>query len=611
MRFTEKAKQKSCINIYLTIFFLFILFLPVKPETHNFFQDTSKVVQKKIVAKADSLKPDSTQLMDEIIPADSSEQYIQEFFRDYSELDLQIEIENGEQYTKNRNVVLALNAPEARDMIIGNSAQLKDGLWEPYQRKVNWSLAEGDGYQMVYFRVRYPDSSLSRIVYDEIILDSTPPTAKFVIHPDTGIAGETLFLFDATASSHNFELFLRWDWDGDGTFDTDWTVSKEAAYKYLVGGGEKKVILEIKDSGGWVASVTQKIVVYSRPKAEFTYTQNFQQPLKITLDGSLSSDYEDENNLWYRWNVNSDSTRDVGWTRNKKTVIDFQPFHETNVTLEVKDSQSLTDAYELVIVNEYKDMIYVPAGKFFMGSENQEIDERPRHEVEIGEFWIDKYPVTNEQYSIFLNEYIYRNFDKKEDVSKFIALVPGETEIQFVQNQYVAVSGFENHPVVNVTWFGADVFARFYNKRLPTEAEWEKTARGTDERTYPWGSEISGEYANYWDSGDPYDNGTTPVAFFNGEVYDGFKTRDSFSFYGAYDMVGNVREWVGDWYQRDYYSVSPVSDPLGPKSGLRKVVRGGGFLFHADDLRAAYRYSIPPDKDANYVGFRCIIPKMK
>lgn len=595
----------------LTTAILFIISRSVASQEMSTSQDTSQVKAKSIKIQPDSLMSDSTTLDSTQfnVIQDSSEKMLREILRDYSDLDLSIVIQDGKQYTKKREVVLELKAPEAVDMIIGNSAVLDDGLWEPFQHKVNWQLAPGDGYQMVYFRVRYPDSSLSRIVYDEIILDSKPPIPKFVVTPDTGIAEETLFTFDATASSHNFELFLRWDWDGDGQFDTDWTVSKESAHTYPVGGGKKTVRLEVKDSGGWVASVTRDIVVYSRPDAAFLYSQDFEQPLKITLDGSVSNDFEDKNNLWYRWNTNSDSTWDYAWSRQKKRVHEFQPFEQTVVTLEVRDSQNLTDTYELVLVNEFRDMVYVPAGEFVMGSENYEIDERPKHTVSIDAFWIDKYPVTNEKFAIFLNEYFIKFPDEKSSASRIIDLSSGEDGIVFLDNQYVVNEQFKNHPVVNVTWYGADAYAKFYNKRLPTEAEWEKAARGNDERLYPWGNEISGENANYWDSGDPFDNGTTPVGYYDGTDHNGYKTTDSHSFYGAYDMVGNVREWVVDWYQRDYYSVTPGINPFGPETGLKKVVRGGGFLFHYDDLRASYRYSLPPDKGTNYIGFRCVKSK--
>jgi len=602
---------------FITCFTIFVSFILGDPATaciRSFDQDTSQVKLKRMKslpdsAISDSTAIDSTLLLKRQAPTDSSQFFIEAAPEDYSKLDVKIIIEQGAQYTKNRSVALDVIAPKAMDMRLGNAAELGNAEWQPFLQTMKWELAHGDGYQMVYVQVRYPDSSLSRIVYDEIILDSTPPRASFAVFPDSGTAGETLFTFDATKSTHNFELFLRWDWDGDGQYDTDWTVSKQAGYTFPVGGGKKKVNLEVKDSGGWVAIATHTITVYSRPKAACTYIQDFKQPMNVTLDGTISEDFEDSNNLLYRWDLNSDSTWDTGWSREKKFQQEYELFNRFPVTLEVKDAQGLVGRTEMLVTNQFLNMVYVPEGSFSMGIDGFDIDERPVHDVFVDEFWIDIYPVTNAQFARFLNEYRTKYPEEGTKIDQFIKLSAEESEIDLIENQYVANKEFEAHPVVHVTWYGADAYARFYNKRLPTEAEWEKAARGTDGRTYPWGNVMSGEYANFWDSGDPFDNGTTPVGFFNGETRNGFKTENSISSFGTYDMAGNVREWVMDWYQRDYYSTSPERNPSGPASGTKKVARGGGYLFLPEDLRTTYRYSLPPDKATNFVGFRCVKSK--
>ena len=107
---------------------------------------------------------------------------------------------------------------------------------------------------------------------------------------------------------------------------------------------------------------------------------------------------------------------------------------------------------------------------------------------------------------------------------------------------------FDNHPVVEVTWFVAWAFVEHYGLRLPTEHEWEKAARGTTGWDYPWGANIDGSRANYWISGDPLDKGTTPIGFYNGQYYQGFQTTDSPSPCGVYDMVGNVFDWTDSWF---------------------------------------------------------------
>ncbi|NOZ61426.1 MAG: formylglycine-generating enzyme family protein [Calditrichaeota bacterium] len=262
------------------------------------------------------------------------------------------------------------------------------------------------------------------------------------------------------------------------------------------------------------------------------------------------------------------------------------------------------ESLAVIPVKDTAEMVRVPAGNFLMGSEDFEFDERPAHKVFLDEYWIDKYPVTNARYARFLNAFLEKFPGDSGKIGSFF-----DEEISQVHRQdelFVVDSVFADHPMVGVTWFGANAYAEFYLKRLPTEAEWEKAARGTDGKLYPWGNEIDSSRANFWNSGDPFEEGTTPVGFYNGQNYQGFQTKDSQSPYGCYDMVGNVREWVADWYQWDYYAKGRKINPKGPESGDKKVARGGGYLFHADELRATLRYSLEPDRAASFIGFRCV-----
>ena len=153
---------------------------------------------------------------------------------------------------------------------------------------------------------------------------------------------------------------------------------------------------------------------------------------------------------------------------------------------------------------------------------------------------------------------------------------------------------FDDHPVVKVTWFGSWAFAEHYGLRLPTEYEWEKAARGNTGWDYPWGDNLDGSRANYWESGDPFDNGTTPVGFYNGQNYQGFQTTDSPSPYGAYDMAGNVWDWTDSWWSG---------------SSSYRVRRGGSWADHASTLpswsRSTYSY---PTFSGHNIGFRCVVP---
>jgi len=618
----KNSKGKQGIRGYnLVGIILLLIILPISIFSQQKTQAPDSLAIKKIkqVTREDSVSLSKTQFdttfQDSIqqlkipIPQDTTVRIASKLKPDYSNLELNIEINNGQQYARARDVILNLIAPHAKEMILGNLADLSDGGWQPFQSMKSWTLLEGDGIKVVYFRVCYPDSSVSPIIYDEIILDSTPPIAKFNVQPDSGIANETLFNFDATESLHNFDLLLRWDWEDDGVFDTDWSYLKQEVHQYRFGGGKKKVQLEIKDSGGWIVSTTREIIVYSRPYPDFNYSQDFLNPLQITFDASESGDYEDGNNLQFRWDFNADSLWDSVWSFDKIITHTFDPFTEIQVTVQAKDSQGFTNTHKQKIVNEYSEMVFIPAGYFIMGNNDYEIDERPSHEVYLDEFWINKYPVTNKQYATFLNEYLEKNVGQRSNLSNFFEIPGEDSKIQFDGIKYIVVDSYDHHPVINVTWHGAEAYCRFYGMRLPTEAEWEKAARGTDDRLYPWGNEIDSSKANYWDSGDPFDNGTTPIGFYNGQNYYGFQTSNSSSFFGCYDIAGNIREWVFDWYLRNYYSNSPGQNPLGPETGEKKVVRGGGYLFHANNLRVSFRYSMLPDKSANFIGFRCVKSK--
>ena len=581
----------------------------ILPQQKTQSIDSLIVIKNKLLA--DTTFQDSTRQLKRISNQDTVLDILPRIKPDYSNFTLVIDINDGQQYSKSREVNLNLVAPRAQEMILSNKADLSDGQWEPVQSYKRWNLTGKDGIQSVYLRVRYPDSTLSRVVKDEIILSSTPPALKFQVIPDSGIAGETVFSFDATESSHQFDVLLRWDWDGDGQFDTEWSDEKQVMNQYRFGGGKKQVGLEIKDKSGWLVSASQEITVYSRPYPDFSYDQDFENPLKITLDASNSGDYEDGNNLLFRWDLNADSLWDTDWSMEKTNTHTFDAFNEILVTVEAKDSQGITNKFTSIVVNNFYDMLYVPAGNFIMGHNEFDIDERPAHEVYLDGFWIDKYPVTNAKYTNFLNEYVKKYPGQESDISRFIDLTGGTSQIEWVAGIYSVINGFENFPVVNVTWIGANAYCQFYDKRLPTEAEWEKAARGTDERIYAWGDSVDSFHANYWSSGDPFEDNTTPVGFYNGRNYNGFQTRDSKSYYGVYDMGGNIKEWISDWYLRNYYSQSPKTNPRGPRTGEKRVVRGGGFLFHADQLRATFRYAMPPEKSANFIGFRCAKSKQK
>jgi formylglycine-generating enzyme required for sulfatase activity len=216
--------------------------------------------------------------------------------------------------------------------------------------------------------------------------------------------------------------------------------------------------------------------------------------------------------------------------------------------------------------------VTVPAGEFMMGS-NGSNDEKPIHRVHLSAYQIARHPVTNAQYELFVKATSYAAPKHWKN---------GEIP-----------AGKEKHPVVYVTWQNAQAFCVWAGVRLPTEAEWEKAARGTDERKYPWGNEPP----------------TVDLCNFNGNVGDttpvGLYPKGA-SPYDALDMAGNVWEWVNDWYDSDYYSVSPRDNPQGPAAGSSRVLRGGSWGNNGYDVRSAYRFSNLPDYWFSLSGFRCV-----
>jgi formylglycine-generating enzyme required for sulfatase activity len=236
----------------------------------------------------------------------------------------------------------------------------------------------------------------------------------------------------------------------------------------------------------------------------------------------------------------------------------------------------------LVIVgNDGAEMVLVPAGEFSMGSEENE-NEKPRHQVYLDTFYIDKYEVTNARFQQFAQTTGYRTQAERGGDS---------TTWRAPQGAGSRLAGLEQHPVVYVSQADAKAYCAWAEKRLPTEAEWEKAARGTDGRTYPWGHQFDSTKVNF----ENKNKGTVPVG-----SYEGGKSP-----YGAYDMAGNVWEWVADWYDENYYKNSPARNPQGPTSGDRVVGRGGGWNNAAVGMRASYRSWPTPTTRNDITGFRC------
>jgi len=242
-------------------------------------------------------------------------------------------------------------------------------------------------------------------------------------------------------------------------------------------------------------------------------------------------------------------------------------------------------------------MVYVPAGDFLMGSPYDvgDSDEHPQHSVYLDAFWIDKTEVTNEQYGMCVQA--------------------GECSEPYrysssTRSSYFSNSKFKDYPVIYVDWNQANTYCIWAGRALPTEAQWEKAARGTAANIYPWGnSSINGSFANFADissglewASKSIDDGypeTAPVGSFP----------DGESIYGVQDMAGNVWEWVSDWYDSDYYAVSQSKNPKGPNTASQHFLRGGSWGNTANVIRSANRNIRDETPADEYSGFRCVIPQ--
>ena len=247
----------------------------------------------------------------------------------------------------------------------------------------------------------------------------------------------------------------------------------------------------------------------------------------------------------------------------------------------------------------YADMVLIPAGEFRMGSNDNdaEDDEKPMHTVYVNAFYIDKYEVTNTQYKKFVDA--NPQWQKNRIPEKYH---DGDYLKHWNGNNYPLGKG--NHPVVCVSWYAAMAYGEWRGKRLPTEAEWEKAARGDRYgRDYAWGDSLDPHKANYGENiGD-----TTPVG-----TYD-------MNGYGLYDMTGNVWEWCLDEYDADFYSISPPRNPLAgvTVNGILsnwidvssvRVLRGGSWVSNAKFVRVSDRTRFTPRITNNARGFRCVKP---
>jgi formylglycine-generating enzyme required for sulfatase activity len=243
-----------------------------------------------------------------------------------------------------------------------------------------------------------------------------------------------------------------------------------------------------------------------------------------------------------------------------------------------KTSEPTPTPQPTVLPNEIEDskgvpMVLVPAGEFVMGADDDQAAAMPAHTVYLDEYYIDVYEVTQNRYRECLEA--------------------GGCDTE--NGKHLNTPVWDEHPMMDINWYDAQEYCEWRGGSLPTEAQWEKAARGTDQRRYPWGNEpVSCELARYGECGWM----TAPVGSHPAGV----------SPYGVHDMAGNAWEFVYDWYDRDYYKVSPSENPMGPDRDTGwKSERGGAWFYEATLMSSIWRNHAKPTWHFDYVGFRCII----
>lgn len=285
-----------------------------------------------------------------------------------------------------------------------------------------------------------------------------------------------------------------------------------------------------------------------------------------------------------------------------QAIVETQSVAPTDIPLPTEPPELGSTMVSLI---DGMTMVYVPEGEFVMGSgpsdPDAREDEMPQHSPVLSAYWIDQTEVTNAMFALFLQE----SGNQSEGGALWLTENDPDSRLSQADGQWQVEGGFENHPVVEVTWYGASAYCQWAGRELPTEAQWEKAARGTTGFLYPWGNLFGADLANADNTGDTCTDGacdsftgTAPVGSFpNGA-----------SPFGALDMAGNVWELTADYYGADYYNTVPPQNPQGVQEGENRVLKGGSFSSPERVPRGARRGEADPSGSNFNIGFRCALP---
>jgi formylglycine-generating enzyme required for sulfatase activity len=395
----------------------------------------------------------------------------------------------------------------------------------------------------------------------------------------TPLGSATAFTFTIADGSN---VSYVWDF-GDGTSGSGATPSRT----YGAVGVYTAVVTATNGVGQAVAS-TQVTVDQSISGFQMARSGGSQPVLgSVAFTATVAAG----SNINYSWSLGDGATATGQSTTHSHAVAD-----EYRVIVTATNSVSSMTVYTDVLYAGWTEReILIPAGSFQMGCDSSnpaengcnnwwQTDELPLHTVTLSAYSIDKYEVTNARY--------------KACVDAGGCTAPGSVN-SWTRRPYYGTSTYADYPVLNVTWHQASAFCAWAGKRLPTEAEWEKAARGSsDTRKYPWGNSAPDcTMLNYYNDYYGYCvSDTSRVGSYPSGA----------SPYGVMDMAGNVWEWVNDWYSGSYYSVSPGVNPQGPATESWRVLRGGSWCDDVVNVGSGFRCNEDPDDGGSDIGFRCV-----
>lgn len=526
-----------------------------------------------------------------------------------------VTIDGDSATTTIRNVGLTLLCYRATSVWLGSSPTDPLGSWQPMRRSISYRLSGGRGRNYIYCKFRYVEGDTSALIVDSV--DTAPIYASLTrLTPSEYVNSPNI----AIRVTHFGVSRVRFSEDSS-SFTTPFSDVRDTMSIQLSSGeGYKRIFAQIDNS--------YEFPIFATNSLNFTLDQSIQIQRVTENSNGITLGLNNRVNLslqtnelnafaWIRLVDDFGNSRDsiplqdvtssgnyrvnylVNYGRNifNGYVIGYLRDRAGNFAVDTADTRIRIDLAQ-------DEMVPISGNTFPMGSLAGRSDETPIHWVELSPYLIDRFEVTNRSYSLFLS-------------SSADHLPYWNSNMRIIRDNiyFYSEPGFEYHPVRFVSYHGASAFAQWAGKRLPTEAEWEYAAKGSENRTYPWGfSNIISRQTNArptsFSTPRPGpsirpDTTTTPVGFYDGGLNMGFQTENGSTPQGVHDFAGNVAEWCLDWYNDTYYSVSPILNPPGPLTGTIRVVRGGSFFQTSFDLRTSVRIGFNPTVEYYFIGFRC------